>query len=86
VIPKDGAGQFGWHNLPHFLATFVSVNDVHLSAIQSILRTKKMSVTVGYLHSFGQCQAERSTAEVLDSNRDEGDAAGANAGIVLRLH
>jgi integrase len=59
VIPKDYAGRFGWHNLRHSLATFLSANGVHLSVTQSILRHKKMSTTAEiYTHAVNRTQQE----------------------------
>ncbi len=42
VIPEDYSGRFGWHNLRHSLATFLSANGVRLSVTQGMLRHKKM--------------------------------------------
>jgi hypothetical protein len=72
AIPEGCAGRFGWHNMRHSLATFLSANDVHLSVTQSILRHKNMRITADVFHSCGQCQTEGSTAEVPDSPRDVG--------------
>ena len=59
VIPADYTGRFGWHNLRHSLATFLSANDVHLSVTQSILRHKKMSTTAEiYTHRANKPQQE----------------------------
>jgi integrase len=59
VIPKDYAGRFGWHNMRHSLATFLSANDVHLSVTQSILRHKKSSTTADiYTHAVNARQIE----------------------------
>jgi integrase len=53
------AGRFGWHNMRHSLATFLSANDVHLSVTQSILRHKKMSTTADfYTHAVSAKQKE----------------------------
>jgi len=59
VIPEGYAGRFGWHNMRHSLATFLSANDVHLSVTQSILRHKKMSTTADfYTHAVSAKQKE----------------------------
>ncbi len=59
VIPKGYTGRFGWHNMRHSLATYLSANDVHLSVTQSILRHKKMSTTADfYTHSVNAKQKE----------------------------
>ena len=59
VIPEEYAGRFGWHNMRHSLATFLSANDVHLSVTQSILRHKKMSTTADfYTHAVSAKQKE----------------------------
>ena len=43
VIPESYSGRFGWHNLRHSLATFLTANEVTLSLIQSMLRHAKPS-------------------------------------------
>ena len=59
MIPNGYKGRFGWHNMRHSLATFLSANDVNLSVTQSILRHKKMSTTADiYTHSVNAKQKE----------------------------
>ena len=59
MIPEGYKGRFGWHNMRHSLATFLSAKGVHLSVTQSILRHKKMSTTADvYTHSVNAEQKE----------------------------
>jgi len=59
VIAAEYAGRFGWHNMRHSLATFLSDNGIPLSVTQSMLRHKKMSTTAEiYVHAVNKTQQD----------------------------
>lgn len=62
VIPEGYKGRYGWHNLRHSLATFLSAEGVHLTVTQSMLRHKKMSTTAEhYTHTANKPQEDAQT-------------------------
>jgi site-specific recombinase XerD len=71
VLDKDDHHRFGWHNLRHSLATFLSANDVSLKTTQAILRHKKLATTADiYTHAVQSNQLAASDQWLHAIKRD----------------